>query len=321
MQLLLPVFTFLIVAIVGIGILVLAGGGRKSIISSRLEAIEQVAKRGRASLDLHLLRDEALSDLPFLHRLLSGLSWSSRLQAFIAQAGLQIKAGRVLLSSVVILISTRLVFPLFYNSSVLASLAAVIAALVPFGYVAFKRSRRLRAFEKTFPDVVDFLSRSVRAGHPFTTALEMIATEFPQPVSGEFGTTFEEQSFGLPLRDTLLNLCQRVPLMDVRFLVTALLIQKETGGNLAEILDNLSHVMRERFKLLGEVRIRTAQGRLTAAILIALPPLMLLLMRTINPAYVSPLFNHPWGHYMLGGAALLQLVGAGLLWKIVSIEI
>jgi len=161
----------------------------------------------------------------------------------------------------------------------------------------------------------------VRAGHAFTTGLEMVATELPEPVAGEFKTVFDEQSFGLPLRDALMNFTQRVPLVDVRFFVTALLIHKETGGNLAALLDDLSAVIRERFRLLRDVRVRTAQGRLTAGILISLPPAMILLLRVINPDYMMTLFTDPIGPYMLGGAALLQVIGAVVLWKIVNIEV
>jgi len=193
--------------------------------------------------------------------------------------------------------------------------------VAPTAFVAFKRSRRLRAFEKSFPEAIDLLGRAVRAGHAFTTGLEMVATETPEPLAGEFKIAFDEQNFGLPLRDALMNLAARVPIVDVRFFVTALLIHKETGGNLAEILDNLSRVIRERFKLLGEVRIRTAQGRLTAGILIALPPAMILVMRWLNPDYVNQLFTDPLGPYMLAGAALLQVVGSAMLWKIVSIQV
>jgi tight adherence protein B len=149
----------------------------------------------------------------------------------------------------------------------------------------------------------------------------MITTELPEPVAGEFRTTFEEQNFGLPLRDALLNLSERIPLIDVQFFVTAVLIQKETGGNLAEILDNLAHVVRERFRILGEVKIKTAQGRLTAAILICLPPLMAVVLRTINPKYMSPLFTDPMGPYVIALALFLQIVGTIMLWKIVNIEV
>jgi tight adherence protein B len=227
----------------------------------------------------------------------------------------------LILWSLVLALGAYAVVQYFYHNSILAILAAAGGLLGPLAFVAFKRSRRLRAFEKNFPEAIDLLSRAVRAGHSFTTGLEMIATELPEPVAGEFRTAFEEQNFGLPLRDALLNLSERVPLIDVRFFVTALLIQKETGGNLAEILDNLSHVVRDRFRILGEVRIKTAQGRLTAGILMALPPFMVVMMRFLNPDYVNQLFTDPWGPYMLGGGAILQVIGSIMLWKIVNIEV
>ena len=136
----------------------------------------------------------------------------------------------------------------------------------------------MRAFEERFPEALDLLGRAVRAGHAFTTGLEMIAKESPEPIASEFRTTFEEQNFGLPLRDALLNMTERIPSIDVRFFVTALLIQKETGGNLAEILDGLARVIRDRFRIYREVKVRTAQGRLTAGILIALPIFMMIVL-------------------------------------------
>jgi len=161
----------------------------------------------------------------------------------------------------------------------------------------------------------------VRAGHAFTAGLEMVSKDSPEPVASEFRTTFEEQNFGLPLRDALSNMAARVPLVDVRFFVTALLIQKDTGGNLAQLLDELARVIRERFRIYREVQIKTAQGRLTAVILIALPMGMLLLMRILNPAYVHVLFDDPLGIRLLMGAAIMQFIGAAILWRIVHIEV
>ena len=176
--------------------------------------------------------------------------------------------------------------------------------------IALKRRRRLRKFEEHFPEALDLLGRAVRAGHAFTTGLEMIAKESAEPVAGEFRAAFEEQNFGLPLRDALLNMTERVPLVDVRFFVTALLIQKETGGNLAEILDGLARVIRDRFRIYREVKTRTAQGRLTAGILISLPPVMMLMLEMINPHYVRVLFDDPVGPMVLAVAATMQLIGS-----------
>ena len=149
----------------------------------------------------------------------------------------------------------------------------------------------------------------------------MISKESSEPIAGEFRKTFEEQNFGLPLRDALLNMTTRVPIVDVRFFVTALMIQKETGGNLAEILDELSRVIRDRFRIYREVQVRTAQGRLTAMILIALPIGMMLILEVVNPTYLRVMFEDPLGPPMLGVAAGLQILGSLIIWKIVHIEV
>jgi tight adherence protein B len=198
---------------------------------------------------------------------------------------------------------------------------AVPTFFLPLGFVLFKRSRRLHAFESQFPDVIGLLCRSVRAGHSFTAGLETVAEDLSDPVAGEFRIAFDEQRFGLPIRDALLGLCDRIPLVDLRFFVIALLVQKETGGNLAEILDNLAHVIRERSRIRGEVRTRTAQGRLTAAILIFMPVGMLVLLKLLNPDYVNILLSDPLGQYMLAGGAILQVFGTLVLWKIVRIKV
>jgi tight adherence protein B len=149
----------------------------------------------------------------------------------------------------------------------------------------------------------------------------MIAKESPDPIASEFRTTFEEQNFGLPLRDALLNMTERIPSIDVRFFVTALLIQKETGGNLAEILDGLARVIRDRFRIYREVRVRTAQGRLTAGILIALPVFMMILLMVMNPNYMGVLFHDPNGVLALTVAGIMQVVGSLVIWKIIHIEV
>jgi tight adherence protein B len=270
---------------------------------------------------LKLLRDEVMSGVPRLNRLLLRASWAKRLRTFTAQAGLDILPGRLILLTLILGVGPYVILPYFYPNLILAIIAGVVGASLPILFVAYKRTARIRAFEKNFPEAVDLLGRAVRAGHAFTTGMEMVATELPEPVAGEFKLVFDEQSFGLPLRDALTNFAERMPIVDVRFFVTALLIHKETGGNLAAILDDLAGVIRDRFRLLRDVRTRTAQGRLTAGILIALPPAFILIMRTINPDYVTPLFTDVIGQYMLGGAILLQIVGSIVLWRIVNIKV
>jgi tight adherence protein B len=235
---------------------------------------------------------------------------------------MKMKAGKFFLWTAVVGLGTYVAVSLFYpNHPIAALFLGIVALSVPLAYVAFMRARRLAQFEEHFPEALDLIGRAVRAGHAFTTGLEMVSKESSEPVSGEFRATFEEQNFGLPLRDALLNMAERVPVIDVRFFVTALLVQKETGGNLAELLDELSRLIRERFRIYREVKVRTAQGRLTAAVLIALPFVMLIVMELLNPTYVQVLWTDPLGPIMLGGAAGLQVLGALIIWKIVHIQV
>ena len=322
MALLLSILTFLIVvAIIALLWMFVGTDANQEVVRRRMESVRKAEQRGNVSLNLKLVRDEMLSSVPALHRLLMQWTWSSRLRDFVAQAGMKTKPAKLLLMSAVIGLGSYLITKMSYPQFPVALLAAVIAAIIPFSVVAFKRRRRLRKFEEHFPEALDLLGRAVRAGHAFTTGLEMIAKESSEPVAGEFRATFEEQNFGLPLRDALLNMTERVPMVDVRFFVTALLIQKETGGNLAEILDGLARVIRDRFRIHREVKTRTAQGRLTAGILISLPPLMMLMLEIINPHYMHILFDDPAGPMVLAVAVTMQLIGSALLWKIIHFEV
>jgi tight adherence protein B len=322
MALTIALLTFLGVMVIFLVFWVLLGGAStQEVVRQRMESVQNAERRTDSGLDLQLIRDEALSGVPLLNRLMMRLSWSGRLQSMIIQAGLRTRPGKILLISGVAGVATYLVVGWVLGESSMAVIAALAALAAPFAVVAIKRQRRLTQFERAFPEALDLLGRAVRAGHAFTTGIEMVASESAEPVAGEFRATFEEQNFGLPLRDALLNMAQRVPLVDVRFFATALLVQKETGGNLAEILDELARVMRERFRIHREVQVKTAQGRLTAAILIALPIIMLIVMKVVNPGYVDVLFTDPVGPKILAGAVLLQIIGSVILWKIVHIDV
>lgn len=322
MGVLIAALTFLIVVAVVLGVWVFASADNsQELIRKRMSAVHKAERRGEVSLNLKLVRDEMMSSVPALHRFLMQWSWSSKLQDFLVQAGMTMKPAKLMLLSAVLGLGCYLLSGLFYARFYLSLPIGIAAAAIPFAVVAWKRHRRLRKFEEHFPEALDLLGRAVRAGHAFTTGLEMISKECAEPLAGEFRTTFEEQNFGLPLRDTLLNLSERVPSIDVRFFVTALLIQKETGGNLSEILDGLSRVIRDRFRLYREVQVRTAQGRLTAAILIALPIFMGITLSIINPAYMRVLFEDPKGPMIIAIAAGMQIVGSALLWKIIHFEV
>jgi len=199
--------------------------------------------------------------------------------------------------------------------------AAAVGGFAPLGWLKHRRTSRLKRFEEQFPEALDLLSRSVRAGHAFQTALGTAADELPSPVGPELKKTFDQQNFGLPLRDALNELAERVGLLDVRFFVTAVLIQRETGGNLAEILDNLAHVVRERFKIQRQVRVHTAHGRFTGYVLLALPAFLAVALTILNPEHMQPMFRERMGQEMLIAAMIMQ--GLGYLWirKVIKIEV
>jgi|SRR5579872_7201236 tight adherence protein B len=318
---LVAIVTFLLVALIVLAIVLSFGQDEKEkVLRTRMAAVRRAEKRGDISLDLKLVRDEMLSTVPTLNRLLMRMQWSGKLQDYLNQSGLKIRAAKLLLTAAILGVLAYMITGFFVGFP-LPILVGIVVALAPIGYVAWKRHARMQAFEERFPEALDLLGRAVRAGHAFTTGLEMVGKESPEPVAGEFRTAFEEQNFGLPLRDALVNLAERVPIVDVRFFVTALLVQKETGGNLAEILDELARVIRDRFRIYREVQVKTAQGRLTAGILILLPVTMLIALKFLNPQYVNILFTDPIGPMILIGAGCLQLVGAILLWRIVQIQV
>ena len=192
---------------------------------------------------------------------------------------------------------------------------------LPFMVLNYKRGKRLRTFEEAFPEALDLISRALKAGHAFATGLKMVADEMAEPVGPEFRKTFDEQNFGLPLKDALDNLTHRVPIIDVRFFATAVLIQRETGGNLSEILENLAHVVRERFKILRQVRVYTAHGRLTGYVLLALPAVLCIALMFINPDHMNILFREHTGQMLLLAAIVMQTIGYVWIRQVVKIEV
>jgi tight adherence protein B len=316
------VVTFIAVLLVFLALwLFFTSSTSQDVVRERMDAVRKAERRGHIDLGVELVRDEMLSSVPAIHRIMLKWSWSTGFRAYVLQAGIKTKPAKIFLLCAVLGMGSFLLTGMFYRELPIQIVVGAVMAGVPLAYVAFMRRRRMRQFEEHFPEALDLLGRAVRAGHAFTTGLEMITKECPEPIAGEFRTVFEEQNFGLPLRDAMLNLAERVPLIDVGFFVTALLIQKETGGNLAEILDGLSRVIRDRFRILREVQTRTAQGRLTAGILIALPPLMMFLLGAANPQYMEPLYKDPAGPPLLYAAAFFQVAGSILLWKIIHIEV
>jgi len=311
----------LILGIAGAVLFATRRSSESEVVQRRLQDVGMGAVNPIQAVDSSLLRDETVSGVPTLNRILLGWSGVSKLSTLIAQAGLRIKPGVLVLLSAVTGVLTYFICIVENWGFITAILFALLGFAAPVMFVALRRRQRLRKFEKNFPESIELLARAIRAGHAVTAGLEMMSKETPQPVAGEFRIVFEEHNFGLPLRDALHNLAERVPMVDVRFFVTGLVVQKETGGNLVELLENLATVIRERFKIRGDVRVKTAQGRFTAAILIGLPPTFLLFTEITNPDYTHVLFTDPLGRTMLGVGAFMQILGSLIIWKIVNIEV
>ena len=259
--------------------------------------------------------------LPALDRMIGSTTRGSALGRWIEQSG-----SKASISSVVLMAAGLGFFLGFVTAAVTGSMwgwpvGLAIGVALPFSVLNIKRNRRMRAFEEQFPEGLDLISRALKAGHAFATGLKMVADEMPDPVGPEFRKTFDEQNFGLPMKDALENLTHRMPLLDVRFFATAVLIQRETGGNLSEILENLAHVVRERFKILRQVRVYTAHGRFTGYVLLALPAVLCIALSFINPDHMNLLFHHRIGQMLLVVALVLQTIGYIWIKQVIKIEV
>jgi tight adherence protein B len=254
------------------------------------------------------------------------------LQVLIEQSGTRVTVGAVLLASATlallgfVVVQRLLSEPLSTVTGgglyVLAAgaMVAFMGGMLPFSVLRFLRTRRMRKFEEQFPEALDLLSRALKAGHAFTTGVDMVATEMPQPVGPEFRLLYEQQNFGMPMGDALKIFAERIPVLDARFFVTAVLIQRESGGNLSEVLDNLAGVIRERFRVKRQMRVISAHGRITGWILVALPPTLGIVLMGVNPEHRRTMFGDPLGIQMIVAAIILQIIGTLIIRKIIDVE-
>jgi tight adherence protein B len=259
--------------------------------------------------------------LPALNRLVLRTSAGSRLRKLIEQSGVRTTPSAFVIMSVVLAAGAGLTVQVLWPIPFLPVAAALAAGAMPIGFLMNRRSSRMYKFEEQFPEGLDLISRALRAGHAFQTTLGMVAEELKTPVGPEFKKTFDQQNFGLPLRDALNQMTERVPVLDVRFFVTAVLIQRETGGNLSEVLDNLAHVIRERFKIRRQIRVHTAHGRFTAFVLLSLPPGLAIALSIINPEHMKLLFDDRMGQMALMIAVVMQALGFFWISRVIKIEV
>lgn len=317
------VFVFGVAAVMGIyvGATKLPGILEQRRLQTRLEEVSQPAVDEPAAGGDLLIKVRQQGPLPALDRLLGDSARGSALAAWIEQSGVRVSASAMLLVGLACAAVGGLAAMGIFRVPLAFLGGGVVGFAAPFLVLKIKRSRRLGAFEEQFPEALDMIARALKAGHAFATGLKMAAEELPEPVGPEFRKTFDEQNFGLPLKDSLDNLARRIPLLDVRFFATAVLIQRETGGNLSEILENLGHVVRERFKILRQVRVYTAHGRFTGYVLLALPAFLGIALSFINPDHMNMLFRERMGQMMLLGALVMQTIGFLWIKHVIKIEV
>ncbi len=262
-----------------------------------------------------------LSALPLLDAVLARRAEViAPLQRLVEQAGAKTTVGAVLLWSTLLALVGLLVAHVAIGRLWVGVILGAALCPAPFVVLLVKRHRKILRFEELFPEAMDLMSRAMRAGHTFPTGLSMVAQDMPEPVAGEFRLLFDRQNYGAPLAEALRDFARRVPLLDARFFVTAVLTQREAGGNLAEVLDNLASVIRRRFMVKRQIRSKSAHGRLTGWVLIALPPAMAVIMFIISPTYLRPLVEDPLGVRLVIGGVVFQILGALTIRRLVRID-
>jgi tight adherence protein B len=291
----------------------------KKTVSDRLLEVSGAIKPSQA--DDSLIRTQTMGPLPaidqFARRAVQGVA----LERWVEQSGLRLSISALVLISFVFGLVGAFIGSTLSQMTSITVMSFFLTASLPFLFVRQKRAARLRKFEEHFPEALDLISRAIRAGHAFSAGMKMVADETAEPIGPEFRKSFEEQNFGMSLKDSLNHLAVRVPLLDVRFFATAVLIQKETGGNLSEILDNLASVVRERFKIRRQVRVHTAHGRFTGYVLLGLPAFLAVALSYLNADHMDALFKDSIGQTLVVAAVIMQGIGWVWIKRVVKIEV
>jgi len=316
---LMALLTFLSLCLAGYAISGWAGG-REEVEQARLRRV--AAMTGGAPLrESPLLKDQRLSGIVVFNALLARISLVEPVVRMIRQAGLKRRAGEVLLYIPLLACSAFLLAALIGASPPIGVVAGAIAGSVPLLVVQRMRVKRAERFGAQLPDALDLIRAALQAGHGFLSTLGVVADEFPDPIAQELREVAEEMRLGLPMRDALYNLIDRVDDPNLPILVVGILVAHEVGGNLAEVLDNVSHTIRERFKILRDTQVLTAAGRLSGGVLTALPFIVALIMFLLNPTYFTPLVSDPVGRYMIAYGLLSLLAGHLVIRRLVKIKV
>lgn len=290
-------------------------------VQSRLESAIATQTPEVQNLVVNLRKDELMSSIPWLNKKLLQFELTPTLRRILDQADLSWSAGRLLAMSGICFVVGSFAVHLRVKSFLVALGAGLVVGALPFAFVFFKRGKRFGHFEQNLPEALDLMVSGLRAGHSLIASMGLVGRECPDPVGGEFKICFEEQNYGLELKTALDNLVERVPLQDLRIVATAIMIQKESGGNLAEVLDKTAYVIRERFRLKRQIQVHTAQGRMTGWILSLLPVVLGIAIYMINPTMMSVLWTREIGIKLLWISGSMTVVGGLIIRKIVNMEV
>jgi tight adherence protein B len=270
---------------------------------------------------LTILKDRMFADASSIDKLLAKMPRFKHFDLLIQQSGLTWSVSRLILTSLTLTLAVFALALVLSSHLALSAAAALAAGASPFFYVARKRQKRLRKLERQLPDTADTISRAMRAGHSLPSALGMVGNEFAEPMAGEFRITFDEINYGVSMNEALMNLATRVPIRDLRYFVIAVLIQRETGGNLAELLDNIAFLLRERFKLFDKVRALSAEGKMSAWVLGVLPFVTAGAMLLFNREFLEVLWTDPIGVRMLAVMAVLMVLGVFWMRRVINLRV
>ena len=287
-------------------------------IEKRLQAI---SAGWEDSIEQNLIKQRLLSSSPTLERLILQIPRIHSLDRLLIQSGMQISVASFLGYTCMAIVGGMAIASLLNLHFVISLVCLVVAGSLPLLLVLSARHKRLMKIEEQLPDAIDLMARALKAGHAFSGALQMVSNEGAEPIADEFRMTFEEVNFGISMQNALMNLSTRIPSTDLRYLVIAVLIQRESGGNLAELLESISSLIRARLKLLGTIRVLSAEGRLSAWILGCLPFAMALVIQLVNPGYLNLLFTDPLGHLLIGGSLTMMVIGIFAMWRIIKIRV
>lgn len=321
-MLLITLLVFLLVVLVVFGVYYAVTASHESEKSEVKRRLQTIAMRNPSEEDMpSIVKREIMSEVPALNTLLFKVPIAKQAEHLLDQADVRMRVGTLFLLMGVLFVFGILIGVAVHRGFIAGLLLGVILFISPLLYLSYKKQQRLKKFTAQFPDSLEMIARSLRAGHAFTSAMEVVAQEMPDPVAKLFRIAYDEQSLGLSVQESLVNMNERVNSIDLAFFVTAVNIQRETGGNLSEILEKLATTIRERFRILGQLRVYTAQGRLSGYILAVIPLILALIIWVINPKYLEVLIKTELGIYLIAAAVILQLLGFYVIRKIVNIQI